>query len=98
MMHKQDKLLCLRNGGKEAARQIGQEKKEGGMGDSDVLRYLSLLKRKFGIAMSYGDSWKPEYGEELEGIDRELGQLRAAIDAEHEKRDRRKQDAEARKH
>ena len=51
MMHKQDKLLCLRNGGKEAARQIGQEKKEGGMGDSEVLRYLSLLKRKFGIAM-----------------------------------------------
>ena len=48
--------------------------------------------------MSYGDSWKPEYGEELEGIDRELGQLRAAIDAEHEKRDRRKQDAEARGH
>ena len=65
---------------------------EGSMDDRDVLRYLTLVGRRLDIITS-GISWKPENGEELEGIDRELGQLRAVIDAEHRKRDRRKLEA-----
>ena len=37
--------------------------------------------------MSYmGIDWKPEYGPELEAIDRELAELRALVDMEHERR------------
>lgn len=55
------------------------------MAESDVLRYLYLVDRRLKLITS-GINWKPEYGEELAGIDKELEQLRVIVDKEHEKR------------
>lgn len=46
-----------------------------------VTRYLQLTDRRMFIVMHSGASWKPEYAQELEEIDREIESLRTAIDA-----------------
>lgn len=46
-----------------------------------VTRYLQLTDRRMFIVMHSGASWKPEYAQELEEIDREIAVLRTAIDA-----------------
>ena len=61
------------------------------MTDSDVLRYLTLVDRRLDIIMHSGIGWKPEYGPELEAIDRELAMLREMVNQEHEKRRHKKQ-------
>ena len=56
------------------------------MDDEKILRYLELANRRAFIVLHSGIDWKPEYGPELEAIDRELETLRGLIDREHEKR------------
>ena len=53
------------------------------MTEKEILRYLSLVDRKLTICLHSGISWKPEYEEELAGIDKELAQLRILVDDEH---------------
>lgn len=55
------------------------------MTEKDVLRYLYLVDRKLTLITS-GINWKPEYDEELTGIDEELKVLRVIVDKEHDKR------------
>ena len=62
------------------------ERGEGGMGEKEIVRYLFLVDRRLDIIGS-GINWKPEYEEELEGIDRELARLRELVDAGHVKRE-----------
>lgn len=56
------------------------------MTEKDVLRYLALVDRKLTIYINSGINWKPEYEDELTGIDKELSQLRILVDAEHSRR------------
>ena len=56
------------------------------MGEKEIVRYLFLVDRRLDIIGS-GINWKPEYEEELEGIDRELARLRELVDAGHVKRE-----------
>lgn len=51
------------------------------LSEEQVIRYLQLTDRSLFITMHSGASWKPEYAQELEEIDRELATLRPAIDA-----------------
>lgn len=53
---------------------------------TDVIQYLALADRRMFIIEHSGVSWRPEYGPELESIDRELARLRKVIDAEHIRR------------
>ncbi len=53
--------------------------------DKDVTRYLWLVDRKLSLLTS-GIKWKPEYGPELEAIDKEIKELRGPIDQEHARR------------
>ena len=47
------------------------------MTDKQICRYTALVSRKAEIYSRYsGIHWKPEYGAELEKIDRELSELR----------------------
>lgn len=55
------------------------------MTEKDVLRYLYLVDRKLTLITS-GINWKPEYDEELAGIEEELKVLRVIVDKEHDKR------------
>ncbi len=55
------------------------------MTDKEVVRYLTLVDRKLTILAS-GIKWKPEYGPELEAIDKEIEGLRVKVDLEHERR------------
>jgi len=55
------------------------------MAEKYVLRYLYLIDRRLTLITS-GINWKPDYDEELAGIDKELEQLRVIVDKEHEKR------------
>lgn len=55
------------------------------MGTEQILRYLYLVDRRLTLLTS-GINWKPEYGPELEAVDRELKQLREVVDAEHNKK------------
>lgn len=57
------------------------------LNDEHVLRYLSLVDRRLYIVMHSGVSWKPEFAQELEDIDREIAELRKIIDAAHDDRD-----------
>ena len=50
------------------------------MTDKQICRYTALVARKAEI------HWKPEYGAELEKIDRELSELRPLVEQEHQKR------------
>ena len=45
----------------------------------DIARYMLLAERKAYILMHSGISWKPEYGPELEAIDKELASLRVLV-------------------
>lgn len=56
------------------------------MGEKEILRYLLLVDRRLDI-ISSGINWKPEYEEELKGIDTELAHLRELADTEHVKRE-----------
>ena len=51
------------------------------MSEQQVLRYLHLVDRRLYIIMNSGIGWKPEYGPEMEEIDRELAELRKVVDA-----------------
>ena len=51
----------------------------------DVIRYLWLVDRKLSL-LTAGIDWKPEYGPELEAIDKEIKELRVLIDREHARR------------
>lgn len=51
------------------------------LSEEQVTRYLQLTDRRMFIVMHSGASWKPEYAQELEEIDREIESLRTAIDA-----------------
>ena len=53
--------------------------------DKDVTRYLWLVDRKLSLLTS-GIKWKPEYGPELEAIDKEIKELRVLIDQEQDKK------------
>ena len=50
------------------------------MQDEEVCRYLKLVDRRLFILTHSGINWKPEYGSEMEAIDRELAGLRVMID------------------
>lgn len=57
------------------------------MTDKQICRYTALVSRKAEIYSRYGGiHWKPEYGAELEKIDRELSELRPLVEQEHQKR------------
>lgn len=51
------------------------------LSEEQVVRYLQLVDRRMFIVMNSGITWKPEYAQELEDIDREIATLRPAIDA-----------------
>ena len=53
------------------------------MTDKEVYRIIELMNRKFFIIMHSGISWKPEYGPELEAIDKELASLRVPVEQAH---------------
>jgi hypothetical protein len=53
---------------------------------TDVIQYLALVDRRMFIIEHSGVSWRPEYGPELECIDRELVKLKKVVDAEHTRR------------
>lgn len=57
------------------------------MGNKDVCRYLELVNRRSFIVLHSGIDWLPEYGHELESIDRELKELRVLVDQEHARRE-----------
>jgi hypothetical protein len=56
------------------------------MTQEQVLRYLELANRESYIILHSGDSWKPEWADELEAIKKELDSLREIIAAEHQTR------------
>ena len=56
------------------------------MGVEEILRYIYLVDRRLTILQNSGVNWKPEYELELEAIDKELKQLRAVVEEEHNKR------------
>ncbi len=51
------------------------------LSEEQMTRYLQLTDRRMFIVMHSGASWKPEYAQELDDIDREIATLRTAIDA-----------------
>lgn len=51
-----------------------------------VRRYIDLVNRRMQILEHCGVDWKPEYGLELNLIEKELADLRSLVDEEHEKR------------
>lgn len=56
------------------------------MSEKEVNRYLKLVDRRLFILVHSGIDWKPEYGPELDAIDKELAGLRKLVDREHERR------------
>lgn len=56
------------------------------MSGKEITRYLALVERRLFIVAHSGVDWKPEYGAEMEAIDRELAGLRKLVDQEHERR------------
>lgn len=53
-------------------------------GMEQVTKYLKLIDRRMYIMMHSGADWKPEYGQELEEIDREISVLRELMDSGQE--------------
>ncbi len=45
-----------------------------------IAKYAQLANRKSWIITHSGADWKPEYEQELAGIDKELAELRKVID------------------
>ena len=56
------------------------------MKEQEVSRYIDLVERYLYILNHSGKDWQPEYGPELERINREIAQLRKVVDAEHARR------------
>lgn len=52
----------------------------------NIVRYTALLDKRMDIVMHSGKSWKPEYGLELQKIDKEIAELRLLVEAEQERR------------
>lgn len=50
------------------------------MSDKQVLKYLQLVDRRLYILLNSGINWKPEYGPELEKIDKELAKLQETLE------------------
>lgn len=46
------------------------------MTTNQIARYTALVKRRSELLLCSGISWKPEYAEELQGIDTELTELK----------------------
>ncbi len=53
------------------------------MTEKDIICYLGLVNRRLFIVTHSGIDWKPEYGPELECIDREIADMRLIIEREH---------------
>ncbi len=51
------------------------------MSEQQVLRYLHLVDRRLYIILNSGINWQPEYGTELDEIDRELMELREVVES-----------------
>ena len=51
-----------------------------------VSRYIDLVNRRMQILEHCSVDWKPEYGLELNLIEKELADLRPLVDAEHQRR------------
>ena len=62
------------------------------MTDKEVCRYLRLARRKSDILAQSGVGWRPEYREELRKIDEQIKPLRAKVDREHRRRQRKKEE------
>lgn len=60
------------------------------MTEKEVGRYLELIHRRLYILNHSGIDWQPEYGPELDSINRKLTELREAVEAEHARRKERK--------
>lgn len=56
------------------------------MSEQQILRYLYLVDRRLYIILNSGINWQPEYGPELEGIDKELMKLREVVESAKIKR------------
>ena len=50
-----------------------------------IVRYTALAKRYSELVLAFGNSWKPEYEEEIQEINRELTELRKEIDKNYRK-------------
>lgn len=59
------------------------------MTKEQALRYIDLVDRRLFILIHSGVDWKPEYGPELEQIDKELRQLRPLVEQEHRQREQK---------
>lgn len=62
------------------------------MTDKEVCQYLRLARRKSDILAQSGVGWRPEYREELREIDEQIKLLRAKVDREHRRRQRKKEE------
>ena len=51
-----------------------------------VSRYIDRVNRRTDILNHSGVDWKPEYGLELNQIEKEFAELRPLVDEEHKKR------------
>lgn len=58
------------------------------MTENQVREYINLMDRRMFILTHSGVDWKPEYGPELEAINKRLFELRPAVDEEHKKKER----------
>lgn len=74
----------------DEVKDLAVKETEGGFTQDDVLEYLRLLDRRCFIVMHSGISWKPEYAQELEEIDKRFVVLRVRLDAAHAVRDARR--------
>lgn len=56
-------------------------------GMEQVTEYLKLLDRRMYIVMHSGADWQPEYGQELEEIDKKISALRELMDSAPDQED-----------
>lgn len=59
--------------------------------EKKILRYLHLVDRRLYIIMHSGIEWRPEYGPEMDQIDKELLQLRDELGMDKIKKPSRRQ-------
>ena len=57
------------------------------MTDVEVKRYIDAVHTKTWILLHSGVDWKPEYGELMEEVNKELAELRPLIDEEFRRRE-----------
>ena len=55
-----------------------------------VSRYIDMVNRRTDILNHSGVDWKPEYGLELNQIEKELAELRPLVDEEHKEKEAKK--------